>query len=123
MFLVLAILLAIFVIPEPWGWLVIGIAALAEVVETVVWMRILGREPARAGPEALFGVAGRVTVPCYPDGEVRVRGEAWRARSNPGADLGEQIVVRGRDGIVLLVEPASLRPTTEPSDSNADRRS
>jgi membrane protein implicated in regulation of membrane protease activity len=104
-FLVVATLLAIFVLPEPWGWTAIGIGAVVEIGETIVWMWLLGRVPVQAGPETLIGSVARVVAPCRPNGEVRARGEMWRARCAAGADLGESVRVRARDGITLVVEP------------------
>jgi len=104
--IVVAVLLAMFVIPAPWGWPVIGLAVVIEIVETFVWIRLLRRVPARAGAEALIGAVARVTRSCRPIGEVRVNGEVWRARCDVGADAGQRVRVRARDGITLVVEPA-----------------
>ena len=106
MFVVAAILLAIFVLPNPWGWAVIALAVLFEIVETSFWIRVLGRVPVRSGPEALIGRSARVVRACRPVGEVRVQGEVWRARCEVGADEGDRVLVRSRDGLTLVVEPA-----------------
>lgn len=102
-----AILLAVFVLPAPWGWPAIGLAVVIEVVETLLWIRFLRRLPARAGTEALLGATARVTRACRPIGEVRVSGERWRARCDAGADAGQRVRVLGREGITLVVERAS----------------
>ena len=104
-FLVVATLLAIFVLPQPWGWTAIAVAAVVEIGETIAWMWLLGRVPVQAGPETLIGSVARVVAPCRPHGEVRARGEVWRARCAAGADVGESVRVRARDGITLVVEP------------------
>jgi membrane protein implicated in regulation of membrane protease activity len=36
---------------------------------------------------------------------VRIAGEIWQARCDAGADVGEAVVVREVDGLVLVVEP------------------
>jgi membrane-bound serine protease (ClpP class) len=105
--IVVAILLAVFVLPDPWGLPVVGLAVVVEIVETFVWIRLLRRVPASAGAEALIGAVARVTAACRPIGEVRVNGETWRARCDAGADAGQRVRVRGRDGITLVVEPAA----------------
>ncbi len=105
MFVVAAILLAIFVLPFPWGWVAIGVGILVEAVETVVWMRLLGRHRTTVGAEALIGAVGRTTSTCRPFCEINVRGEAWRARCDTGADADAPVRVLARDGITLVVEP------------------
>ena len=106
MLVVAAVLLAVFVLPDPWGWPVVALAVLFEIVETSFWIRVLRRVPVRAGPEALIGSPARVVRTCRPLGEVRVQGEVWRARCEAGADEGQQVLVRSRDGLTLVVEPA-----------------
>jgi membrane protein implicated in regulation of membrane protease activity len=65
------------------------------------WSR---RRRAVTGPEALIGRTARVITTCRPAGQVRVAGELWRARSASGADPGDEVVVRDRDGLTLLVD-------------------
>ena len=103
-FITVAVLLAIFVIPDPWRYPVVGLAVLAEAAETFFWIRVLRRRPVTVGAEALIGVMARVIAPCQPIGEIRVQGEIWRARCDEGADVGQQVRVRGRDGLILVVE-------------------
>jgi len=103
-FITVAVLLAIFVIPDPWRYPVVGLAVLAEAAETFFWIRVLRRRPVTVGAEALIGTMARVIAPCQPIGEVRVQGEIWRARCDEGADVGQQVRVRGRDGLILVVE-------------------
>ena len=110
-----AILLAVFVLPYPWDWPVIGIAAIVEAAETFLWIRLLRRVPVMAGPEALLGSAARVTRACHPIGEVWVRGEIWRARCDAGANTGQRVRVQAREGITLVVEPTVERHSDEPA--------
>ena len=105
MFVVVAIVLAVFLLPPPWGWVAIAVGLVAEIAETVVWMRLLRRHPPSAGADALIGAMARTTTACRPIGAVNVRGEAWRARCDAGADAGERVRVLSRDGITLVVEP------------------
>ena len=106
MLVVGAILLAVFVLPAPWGWALVGVAVLAEIVETAFWIRVLRRVPVRAGPETLIGRPARVVNACRPIGTVRVHGEVWRAHCRTGADVGETVVVVARDGLTLVVSPS-----------------
>jgi membrane protein implicated in regulation of membrane protease activity len=100
-----AVLLAIFVLPEPWGLVLVGVAAVVEIAETFFWIRLSQRWRIRAGAETLIGARARVTAPCRPTGQVRVAGELWRARCEDGAEAGSTVRIVGRDGLTLLVEP------------------
>ena len=100
-----AILLAVFVLPPPWGLVVVGFAAVVEIAETFLWIRLSRRWRIRAGAETLIGARAEVVSPCRPRGQVRVEGELWRASCESGADPGETVRVVGRDGLTLLVEP------------------
>jgi membrane protein implicated in regulation of membrane protease activity len=42
----------------------------------------------------------------WPEGQVKVDGEIWRARCDGGCDAGTQIVIRAVDGLTLVVDPA-----------------
>jgi membrane protein implicated in regulation of membrane protease activity len=101
--ILVAILLALFVLPSPWGVVAVAVAAAFEVVEAwlfVWWSR--RRRPA-VGAEALAGKLAKVVTDCLPDGQVRVDGELWRARCDGGARAGETVVVRSVEGLTLVV--------------------
>jgi membrane-bound serine protease (ClpP class) len=100
-----AILLAFFLLPAPWGLVLVCAAAVFEIAETFFWIRISQRWRVRAGAETLIGARGEVAAPCEPVGQIRVEGELWRARCERGAGRGETVRVIGRDGLTLLVEP------------------
>lgn len=106
MFVVIAILLAVFVLPAPWGWVAVVLGIAVEVAETIIWMRLLRRHPTSVGSDALIGATARTVTACQPIGEVNVRGETWRARCNAGAAADAPVRIRARDGITLVVEPA-----------------
>ena len=100
-----AVLLALFVVPAPWGLLLVTASAVVEVAETYFWIRLSRRWRIQAGAETLIGARAVVASSCRPAGQVRVQGELWRARCEAGADLGETVRVVGREGLTLLVEP------------------
>ena len=56
-------------------------------------------------PEAILGQVGEVRTSLEPVGSVYVGGELWSARSDSPVAVGTAVRVRGRDGLVLLVEP------------------
>ena len=104
MILVGAILLAVFVLSQPWGIVVVSVAAVVEIAETVFWIWLSRRRRVQMGPETLVGAVGRVVSACRPLGQVRLAGELWQARCETGADVGERVRVTALDGLTLLVE-------------------
>jgi membrane protein implicated in regulation of membrane protease activity len=100
-----AILLAIFVVPEPWGLVLVAVAAVLEIGESFLWIRYSQRRRIQAGAETLLGARAHVVTACAPLGQVRVQGELWSARCEGGAEPGSSVRVVGRDGLTLLVEP------------------
>jgi membrane-bound serine protease (ClpP class) len=100
-----AILLAVFVVPAPWGVVLVGVAAVVEIGETFFWIWYSKRRRIQAGAETLIGARAEVVTACRPVGQVRVAGERWGARCERGAELGETVRIVGRDGLTLLVEP------------------
>ena len=115
MLIVIAVLLAVFVVPQPWGIpLIIG-AVLFEIAETAFWIRLSRRGAPRAGPETIIGETGVVVEACCPLGRVRVRGELWRARSDADATVGSPVRVVDRDGLTLIVEPITSTDRLEPA--------
>ena len=107
MLLVGAILLAVFVLPAEWAIAVVVVAAVVEVAETLFWLWLSRRGKVKMGPETLVGAVAEVVTPCAPLGQVRLQGELWRARCEEGAEPGESVRVRARDGLTLVVERAA----------------
>ena len=105
MLLVVAVLLAVFVLPGPWNLLAVAAGLVGEVAESVVLLRLSRRRRAAVGAEAMLGEVAIVAAPCRPDGQVRVKGELWRARCAQGAASGEQVRITGIEGLTLLVQP------------------
>jgi membrane-bound serine protease (ClpP class) len=100
-----AVLLALFVIPKPWGLVLVAAAAIVEVAESFFWIHLSRRWHIRVGAETLIGATAEVVSACSPVGQVRVQGELWRAECRGGAQPGDIVRVVGRDGLTLLVEP------------------
>ena len=99
-----AVLLAIFVLPSPWGLVAIVLSGIWEIAQAFATIRWSQRRRARVGAEALVGVKARVVTRCAPSGRVAVAGEIWNARCDEGADVGETVRVRGVQGLTLDVE-------------------
>lgn len=113
MILIIAIILAIFVVPTPWNIVVLVVACILEVGEIAVlrhWSKRIGRRTkATTGAEAMVGKVAEVTQDCRPTGMVRLDGELWEARCEAGASRGDSVVVDRLDSLTLVVSP-----TTEP---------
>jgi membrane-bound serine protease (ClpP class) len=104
MLLLGGILLAIFVLPYPWGIVAVVGGGTLDIAESLLLMRWSRRRRAVTGVEALVGRTAVVVTACLPIGQVRVAGELWRARSDRGAAPDDEVVVRAVDGMTLLVD-------------------
>jgi membrane protein implicated in regulation of membrane protease activity len=105
MAIIVAILLAVFVVDDEWDWVVLIAGLLIEVGETTLFVWWSKRKRATVGVDTLVGRRALVAVDCKPEGQVRVAGELWRATCAAGASAGDEVVVRAVDGLVLEVEP------------------
>jgi membrane-bound serine protease (ClpP class) len=104
MLLVGAIVLALFVLPPGLGIAAVALGIAIEVAEVGFWIRFLRRYRVQTGVEGLIGSTAEVIENCDPVGRVRLRGEIWRARCASRAEVGEQVIVTGVDGLTLEVE-------------------
>ncbi len=105
--LVVALVLALFVLDAPWNWVAVGLGAAWELGETVLLIWWSKRRRSVVGAETLVGRTAVVSVACMPEGQVRIAGEIWRASCRGGAEVGDEVVVREVDGLNLIVEPSS----------------
>jgi membrane protein implicated in regulation of membrane protease activity len=106
MALAVAILLAVFVLEEPWTWVAVALGATIEVAESAGLIWWSKRRRVEVGAETLLGRRAVVSADCIPIGQVRVAGELWQARCAGGAGVGEEVVIRAIDGLTLVVEGA-----------------
>ena len=100
MLLLGAILLAIFVVPWPWGLVLVIAGGTIDVVESLAMLRWSRRRRAVTGAEALIGQRAIVATPT----QVRIAGELWEARSSHVLVRGEEVVVREVEELTLLVD-------------------
>ena len=99
MALLTTILLAVFVVPPPWGIVLVAVGAAIEVAEAwgmLWWSR---RRRAVVGAEAMVGAEAVV----LGDGWVRVAGERWRARGDGRLTPGEPVEVVAVEGLTVVV--------------------
>jgi membrane protein implicated in regulation of membrane protease activity len=100
MLLLGGILLAIFLLPSPWGIVAVIGGGLLDIGESLVLLRWSRRRRTATGAEALVGRTAIVSSPM----QVRVAGELWQARAGRPLVVGEEVVVRAVDGLTLLVD-------------------
>jgi len=98
-------LVALFVLPEPWGFVAVAAAISLEIGEILFWRRFLRRYRLRSGPETMIGELATTVGACAPLGHVRVRGELWRARSSSPVGPGETVRIAAIEGLTLEIEP------------------
>jgi membrane-bound serine protease (ClpP class) len=98
--LITVILLAIFVVPAPWGIPLIAAGIVVEVGEAWIGLRWSRRRRVRVGAEALVGREAEVVDARF----VRVAGELWQARGLVGRQPGERVRIHGVEGLTLEVE-------------------
>jgi membrane protein implicated in regulation of membrane protease activity len=94
------ILLAVFVLPSPWGIVAVVGGGVLDIAESLVLLRWSKRRRAVTGAEALIGQTAVVATPT----QVRIAGELWHARSGDVLVPGQQVVVRGVEGLTLYVD-------------------
>jgi membrane protein implicated in regulation of membrane protease activity len=102
--LIIALALALFVLPSPWNLAVVVAAAFWELATALGGLWWSQRYAAKVGAEAMVGREVEVRRACRPIGQVSVRGEIWQARCEQGADAGDKVRILGLDGLTLVVE-------------------
>lgn len=106
MLFAVALLLAIFWLPGPIGWTIVGLAFLAELGEAWFWYRWSQRRRTHVGAETLVGRHATVVVACRPGGQVKLDGEHWQAVCADGAEVGDRVEIEAVDGLTLQVRRA-----------------
>ena len=98
-----AIVLSIFVLPSPWGAVLVAVVIVWEVAEKTFWLRASRRPPIVVGREALIGMPVTAVSAIRPEGRVRLHGESWKAYCSSGAEPGETLIVEDVDQITLIL--------------------
>lgn len=106
MLTVVAIVLALVVLPAPWGLVAVVSAALVDLAEAVAFWWWSKRRSAAVGLETLVGRSALVVTPVsVRAGQVKLDGEVWEARSDAVLDPGTAVLVRAVRGLTLDVTP------------------
>ncbi len=99
---IIGAILAFLFLEPPWRYVAIGALLLFDAVEIAIWLQWRKQKPI-TGAEAVVGASGTALTDCRPDGQVKVRGQIWKAYSPEGAAAGDSITVTAVDGIRLEV--------------------
>ena len=111
--LIIVAFVLLLLLPSPWNLLAFGVAGLLGVVELLIWNRTVRNRRKQVGAGTLIGRTATVVSACRPEGQVRLDGEIWAARSAAGVASQDSVRVVGRDRLTLIVEPIS-DPTDRP---------
>jgi membrane protein implicated in regulation of membrane protease activity len=103
MLLLGGILLAVFVVPWPWGIATVIGGGLLDVAESLALLRWSKRRRSPVGAAALVGQQAVVVS----SAQVRVAGELWAFRSEHPLRVGDVVTVRDVAGLTLDVSPQS----------------
>jgi membrane-bound serine protease (ClpP class) len=109
MSLVIALLLAIFVLPSPWGLIVVALAFALEIFE-IRWGLRLARARSSVGLQAMIGKRGAAATDLNPSGQVLIEGERWSAHSAKAVGIGTTVQILSVHGLELEVEPVFPGP-------------
>ncbi len=113
MSLIVGTTLAFMFLEWPWRGVVVLGLAFVEGVEIWLWLK-LRKVPAATGAEAMVGAHGRAVTDCVPEGQVRVKGQLWRARCPAGVRAGGHITVSAVRGLELEVMERTLGVSSDP---------
>ncbi len=90
------------------GWLryaLIAAGALIELVEIGVWIK-WRKVRSTTGVEAMVGMTGVALTDCNPDGQIKIKGQIWKAHCREGVEEGATVRVDAVEGLRLDVSPA-----------------
>src|SRR3712207_4394532 len=90
------------------GWMryaLIAGGALIELAEIAGWLRWRNVR-ATTGVEGLVGMTGGGLSDCAPEGQVRVKGQRWKAHRREGGEAGTKVRVDSVEGLRLDVSAA-----------------
>ena len=90
------------------GWLryaLIAGGALIEIAEIAVWLRWRNVR-STTGIETMVGMTGVALSDCKPEGQVKVKGQIWKARCPEGVEAGAAVRVDAVEGLRLDVSAA-----------------
>jgi membrane-bound serine protease (ClpP class) len=101
---IIGTILAIMFLDPPWRYVVIAGLLAFDALQISIWLRHRKRRPI-TGADTLVGVPGIAITDLRPEGQVKLRGQIFKAECVAGVDAGDEVVVTGIDGLRLEVAP------------------
>jgi membrane-bound ClpP family serine protease len=92
-----------------WIWITLPIGKiLVSILFYLFFVKRILRQRPRHGLWSLVGRTARTLVPLNPDGQIKISGEIWAARSlsDELIPAGQDVLIREIQGRLLLVEEA-----------------
>lgn len=106
-----ALVVALLFLPAPWSWLLVLAAAVVDIAETALFVWWSKRRRSAVGVETLLGRRAVAVSALVPEGQVRVDGELWHARSEVAVQPGGEVIVQAVEGLTLEVAPVDEHGT------------
>lgn len=107
MSLVIAIIVAWIWLDPPWNVLVVVGAGAFEAFEVWLFFTLRNRRSI-TGATSLIGTKAVAVTDLDPEGQVRARGQFWKARAASQIKRGDAVLVEEVEGLVLHVRPVAL---------------
>jgi membrane-bound serine protease (ClpP class) len=112
MSLAIALVLAVFVLPSPYGVIIVVLGVILEIAE-IKWGLHLAKARSSTGVEALVGRRAEAVTALDPTGQVLLQGERWQARSSRAVESGTTVEIDAVNGLELVVTPVWPGPQQE----------
>jgi membrane-bound ClpP family serine protease len=104
MLVILALVLALTLLPFPASLVVVGFAGLCELGMMLLGFRYTNHFKLASGAETLIGETARAITTLAPDGQVKLNGEIWQGRAERMIRAGAWVRVTAIQGLTLEVE-------------------
>ena len=105
---IIGIIIAFVFFEWPWRGVVLAAFLLFDVFEIYIWLR-WRKKRSVTGAEGILDARGKALTDCNPRGQVRVKGQTWKAEAEEPVEAGDAIEVIGVSGIQLYVRPLRER--------------
>ena len=102
---IIGIIIAFVFFDWPWRGVVLLGFLLFDGLEIYLWLR-WRKKKSMTGAEGIIGLRGRALTDLNPEGQVRVKGQTWKAIATSGAKAGEDVELEAAQDLRLRVRRA-----------------
>ncbi|MDQ4144773.1 MAG: hypothetical protein M3198_13730 [Actinomycetota bacterium] len=102
---IIGVVIAFVFFDWPWRGAVLLAFLLFDALEIYLWLR-WRKKRAMTGAEGIVGQRGRAITDLNPEGQVRVKGQTWKAIADAGAQAGDAVEVEAAQDLCLRVRRA-----------------